>query len=78
MWHDVGVRRMHGNGAVALVASFAAVVVVAGVVPSGAATATRLQARSPSPVAAEAPAVRSFQAIVALGRPVLIFAFHPL
>lgn len=78
MWHDVSVRWMPGNGAVALVASFVAVVIVAGVVPSGAATATRLQARLQSPVAAEAPAVRSFRAIVALGRPVLVFAFHPL
>jgi len=69
---------MPGNGAVALVASLAAVVVVAGVVPAGAATATRLQERSPSPVAAEAPAVRGFQAIVAQGRPLLVFAFHPL
>lgn len=78
MWHDVRMRRITGNGAVALVASFAAAVAVAVVVPAGAATATRLQARSPSPVAAEAPAVRSFQAIVALGRPMLVFAFHPL
>ena len=71
-------RRIPGNGAVALAASFAAAVAVAGVVPSGATTATRLQSRPQSSVAAEAPDVRGFQAIVAQGRPLLVFAFHPL